>query len=240
MITTESLKIEKCAKCGHDIMASGDLVKHTNVKDGHRYFTQFCQVCKCDTPTMPRGGSGELTVEVKEPEKTRPEGTFTCRQCGEDFSSKQLLATHNRAKHRVDYEKIGGFLAQGKTAQEISLETGAPVTTVRGWIDRLKDQLHGTAESREQDGKSGEKGNGRPPETGTDPQGALKTRIEISRRESSIVFQNSQIRFIRDMVENLLESAPDGESIVMETRIFPGNVRRITVEISGEKKEAGS
>ena len=39
MITAEPLKIEKCANCGHDIMAKDDLIKHTNVKDGHRYFT---------------------------------------------------------------------------------------------------------------------------------------------------------------------------------------------------------
>ena len=227
MITTESLPFEKCAKCGHDIMASGDLVKHTNVKEGHRYFTQFCQVCKCDTPTMPRGGSGELTVEVKEPKKTRPEGTFTCRQCGEDFPSKQLLATHSRAKHKVAYERIADLLAKGRSAQEISIETGAPLTTVRGWIERLKDQNHGTGENQG------------PMEEKTDPQGSLKTRIEISRRESSIVFQNSQIRFIRDLIQNLLESAPDGDSIVMEMRIYPGNVRRISIEISGEKKEAG-
>ena len=76
MITAEPLKIEKCANCGHDIMARDDLVKHTNIKDGHRYFTLHCQECGCKSPARPPDGGTELTLEVNQPRKPRPEGTF--------------------------------------------------------------------------------------------------------------------------------------------------------------------
>ena len=47
------LKMSGCINCGHSVMAKDGLVKHTNVDTaGHRFFTQFCQVCKCDTPAV--------------------------------------------------------------------------------------------------------------------------------------------------------------------------------------------
>ncbi len=48
------LNIGKCKNCGHEVMANKyDLIKHTH-KDSaqHRFFTQFCQVCKCGTPAI--------------------------------------------------------------------------------------------------------------------------------------------------------------------------------------------
>ena len=243
MITAEPLKIEKCANCGHDIMARDDLVKHTNIKDGHRYFTLYCNEsnCKCKSPARDPDGGAEVTLEVSQPRKPRPEGTFTCRQCGEDFSSKQMLATHSKAKHVVAYEKIAQLLAQGMTIQDISRETGAPVATVRGWVNRLNDQHHVNGEKQEPQGEKPMEEKDNSPRPGeAEPEGILKTRIEISRRESALVFQASQIRFIQDYVGNVLECIPDGDSIRMDMKILPGNVRRILIEISSKKeKEEG-
>ena len=243
MITAEPLKIEKCANCGHDIMARDDLVKHTNIKDGHRYFTLYCNEsnCKCNSPARPPDGGAEVTLEVSQPRKPRPEGTFTCRQCGEDFSSKQMLATHSKAKHAVAYEKVAQLLGQGMTVQDISRETGAPVATVRGWVNRLNARQHGNGEKQEPHREKATEENGSGPRPGeAEPEGILKTRIEISRRESSILFQTAQIHFIRDYIVDMLECTPDGDSIRMDMKILPGNVRRILIEISGKKeKEEG-
>ena len=238
MITAEPLKIEKCANCGHDIMARDDLVKHTNTKDGHRYFTLNCNEsnCKCNSPARPPDGSAEVTLEVSQPRKPRPEGTFTCRQCGEDFSSKQLLATHSKAKHVVPYKRVADLLAQGMSVRDIAEEIGAPVATVRGWAINLSRpfilKYHLNGEKQEPQG-----GSPRPGEA--EPEGILKTRIEISRRESSILFQTAQIHFIRDYIVDMLECTPDGDSIRMDMKILPGNVRRILIEISGKKQEEG-
>ena len=241
MITAEPLKIEKCANCGHDIMARDDLVKHTNIKDGHRYFTLYCQECGCKSPTRPPDGGTELTLEVNQTRKPRPEGTFTCRQCGEDFTSKQMLATHSKAKHAVAYEKVAQLLAKGMTVQDISRETGAPVETVRGWVNRLNARQHGNGGKQEPHMERSTEENGSGPRPGeAEPEGILKTRIEISRRESSILFQTAQIHFIRDYIVDMLECTPDGDSIRMDMKILPGNVRRILIEISGKKeKEEG-
>ena len=238
MITAEPLKIEKCANCGHDIMARDDLVKHTNTKDGHRYFTLYCNEsnCKCNSPARPPDGSAEVTLEVSQPRKPRPEGTFTCRQCGEDFSSKQLLATHSKAKHVVPYKRVADLLAQGMSVRDIAEEIGAPVATVRGWAINLSRpfilKYHLNGEKQEPQG-----GSPRPGEA--EPEGILKTRIEISRRESSILFQTAQIHFIRDYIVDMLKCTPDGDSIRMDMKILPGNVRRILIEISGKKQEEG-
>jgi hypothetical protein len=35
----------------------------------------------------------------------------------------------------------------------------------------------------------------------------------------------------------MLECTPDGDSIRMDMKILPGNVRRILIEISGKKQE---
>ena len=247
MITAEPLKIEKCANCGHDIMARDDLIKHTNVKDGHRYFTLYCNEsnCKCKSPARAPGGGAEVTLEVSQPRKPRPEGTFTCRQCGEDFSSKQMLATHSKAKHVVPYKRVADLLGQGMSVRDIAEEIGAPVATVRGWVINLsrpfilKYHLNGEKQEPHRERSTEEKDSGsRPGEA--EPEGILKTRIEISRRESALVFQASQIRFIQDYVGNVLECTPDGDSIRMDMKILPGNIRRILIEISGKKQEVGS
>ena len=236
MITAEPLKIEKCANCGHDIMAKDDLIKHTNVKDGHRYFTQYCQECGCKSPARAPGGGAEVTLEVSQTRKPRPEGTFTCRQCGEDFTSKQMLATHSKAKHVVPYKRVADLLGQGMSVRDIAEEIGAPVATVRGWAINLSRpfilKYHLNGEKQEPQG-----GSPRPGEA--EPEGILKTRIEISRRESSILFQTAQIHFIRDYIVDMLECTPDGDSIRMDMKILPGNVRRILIEISGKKQEEG-
>ena len=178
MITAEPLKIEKCANCGHDIMARDDLVKHTNIKDGHRYFTLYCQECGCKSPARPPDGGTELTLEASQPRKPRVEGTFTCRQCGEDFTSKQMLATHSKAKHAVAYEKVAQLLARGMTVQDISRETGAPVETVRGWVNRLNARQQGNGEKQEPHRERPTEENGSGPRPGeAEPEGILKTRI---------------------------------------------------------------
>ena len=244
MITAEPLKIEKCANCGHDIMAKDDLVKHANIKDGHRYFTLYYQECGCKSPARPPDGGTELTLEVNQPRKPRPEGTFTCRQCGEDFTSKQMLATHSKAKHVVPYKRVADLLAQGMSVRDIAEEIGAPVATVRGWVINLsrpfvlKYHLNGEKQEPHRERPTEENGSGpRPGEA--EPESILKTRIEISRRESALVFQASQIRFIQDYVGNVLECTPDGDSIRMDMKILPGNVRRILIEISGKRQEVG-
>jgi transposase-like protein len=232
----EPLKIEKCASCGHDIMARDDLAKHTNVKDGHRYFTQYCQECGCKSAARTPDGA-ELTPQINQPVKPGPGKTFTCRQCGENFTSKQMLAMHSKAKHVVPYKRVSDLLAQGMSVQDIAEEMGAPVPTVTGWVNRLNARQHGNGEKQKPHREEAAEENGSGPRPGeAEPEGILKTRIEISRRESTLVFQNAQLHFIRDYIVDLMECTPDGDSIRMEMRIFPGGIRRILIEISGQKE----
>ena len=281
MTIATTLIIEKCANCGHDIMARDDLAKHTNVdQEGHRFFTKFCQECyrsggSCASPSV-----GKQVIEVgREPEVKPPEtegeiparDTRQCPEC--NFSGRlQRVALHMRINHPFPLDRMKELLAAGRTVQEIALELNRGVNTIRYHMKRHD------AGSGDGAGTQGEDPGSIPPEdhrrqAPTESQkaflhenevlrqkildlerqvsaaeetprtipadhaqeGRLQSRIEIS---CFTGYYDTQKKLISETIKEEIYHAAKGKTITMETRVLPGDARRIVVEISGmEEKE---
>ncbi|MHB8395706.1 MAG: helix-turn-helix transcriptional regulator [Thermoplasmataceae archaeon] len=129
-----------CVNCAHEAAASGELVKHTNVDtQKRRFFTRFCQVCKCDKPAIQ--AKEVLVVEAKkEPETISPvtpgsaglehvarstNGKISSREtrkCGEcPFEgTPQALMLHATKNHPFPTERLITLLHEKKTIPEIA------------------------------------------------------------------------------------------------------------------------
>ena len=170
-----------CVNCGHNAAGSGELVKHTNTRDGHRFFTLHCQVCKCDKPAIQGKDVKEakevITVEVEK----QPEAIFSLtpgpgglenlarsmngkisskeqRKCGEcDFQGvPQPLMLHAVKNHPFPGEELKKLLAAGKTVPEIAESLHRSRSTVAYHIAKLKpeDETPGSSpESKDKEKK---------------------------------------------------------------------------------------
>ena len=196
-----SLVIEKCANCGHDIMARDDLVKHTNVdQEGHRFFTKFCQECyrsggSCDSPSV-----GKQVIEVgREPEVKPPETE------GEDPGSIPP-EDHRRQAPTEGQEAL---LHENEVLRQKILD-----------LERQVSAAEETPRTIPADHAQ---------------EGRLQSRIEIS---CFTGYYDTQKKLISETIKEEIYHAAKGKTITMETRVLPGDARRIVVEISGmEEKE---
>ena len=210
---SNALEIEKCANCGHDIMASGDLVKHTNTKDGHRFFTKFCQECECSTPSIQKK---ELTVKFpKKQGKTREE---IAKLLGEGKTNREISKILGMASSSVSYH-VGAIMAVRAAAVKAS---AGRETEDAGVIRSIEEQANETKEITVEKEKS--------PSPPAPNLGILKSRVEVSCFEG---YYDTQKKLISETVKEEIYHAGKGKTITMEVRKLPDRTR-VVVEITGE------
>lgn len=206
-----ALVIEKCSNCGHDIMASGDLVKHTNTKDGHRFFTKFCQECECATPSIQKK---ELAVSFpKRRGKTREK---IAKLVDEGKTNREISKTLQLALSTVSYH-VGAITAV--KAAVAGSETHKAESKTTGENETAKDPT----------GEAASLQNKNPPKTGSD-SGVLKSRVEVACFEG---YYDTQKKLISETVKEEIYHAGKGKTITMEVRQLPDRTR-VVVEIIGE------
>lgn len=206
---SSSLNIEKCLNCGHDIMASGELVKHTNTKDGHRFFTKFCQECDCSEPAQ-LTEKKELQVSFpKKKGKTRAEIE---KLLGEGKTNREISKILDMASSSVSYH-VGAIKAAAAKA------SGGHETGDAGVNGTAKDQTKEADAEQE-----------KPPILPSPEPGILKSRIEV---ENCDGYSDVQKQLISESVRQEIYHAGKGKAITMEVRKLPDRTR-VVVEITGE------
>lgn len=210
---SSSLNIEKCLNCGHDIMASGELVKHTNTKDGHRFFTKFCQECDCSEPAQ-LTEKKELQVSFpKKQGKTRAEIE---KLLGEGKTNREISKILDMASSSVSYH-VGAITAAKAAANKASggHETGDTGSIKAGETSGTKEAVVGQE---------------KPPILPSPEPGILKSRIEV---ENCDGYSDVQKQLISESVRQEIYHAGKGKAITMEVRKLPDRTR-VVVEITGE------
>ena len=208
---SSSLNIEKCLNCGHDAMASGELVKHTNVKDGHRFFTKYCQECDCSEPAQ-LTEKKELQVSFpKKKGKTRAEIE---KLLGEGKTNREIAQALDMALSSVSYH-VGAITAAKAAAAKASGEHETVDTGPKGTEAQAKEIT------------AGQEKHSIPP--AADP-GILKSRIEVACFEG---YYDTQKKLISETVKEEIYHAGKGKTITMEVRKLPDRTR-VVVEITGE------
>ena len=207
---SNALEIEKCANCGHDIMASGDLVKHTNTKDGHRFFTKFCQECECSEPAK-EGKKTELDLEVGKI-KTREKVADLVRQ---GKTTGEISRTLQLASSTVSYHVSA---IKATESHETNKAEGLRETageTIRKPTDEIAVPRKENENLRKTDSPD---------------MGILKSRVEVSCFEG---YYDTQKKLISETVKEEIYHAGKGKTITMEVRKLPDRTR-VVVEITGE------
>ncbi len=223
MIQAEPLKIEKCGICGHDIMANGELVKHTNVQDGHRFFTLYCQECECSTPIVEE--KKELKVEVRngstgERVRTRDEIE---KLLGEGKTNREICKLLDLASSTVSYH-VSAIKAAASSREKKNAGDLEQIKAENAVVEKLNEEINRLRAENEKLLHAAT-----PPMNGT-----LKSRVEISCFEG---YYDTQKKLISETVKEEIYHASKGKTITMEVRKFPDRTR-VTVEISGMEAPA--
>lgn len=240
-----------CVNCGHDAAGSGDLVKHTNTRDGHRFFTLHCQVCKCDKPAIQ--GKEVLVVEAKkDPEIADRENagsSVNIQKLMADSRRKEILRLHEEgktAREISDLLKVSPQLVNLRLQEEgISprpkerspeiekkdpKESESKILLLEVEIENLKRSL---AEAREQI-TAADRTIAELRSTPNDGYpGILRSKVMISGFEG---YYDNQKKLISELIKEHIYHAGKGKSITMEVRQLE-DLLRVTVEISGGPAE---
>lgn len=200
---SNAFEIEKCANCGHDIMASGELVKHTNTKDGHRFFTRFCQECKCSEPAK-EGKKTELDLEVGKV-KTREKVADLARQ-GKTISeiSRILQLASSTVSYHVSAIKTAESGHETNKAEGLGETAGE---TIRGLTDEIAVPRKENKNLRKSDSPD---------------LGVLKSKVEVSCFEG---YYDTQKKLISETVKQEIYHAGKGKTITMELRKLADRTR---------------
>ena len=209
MIHAEPLSIEKCANCGHDVMARDDLVKHTNIKDGHRYFTLHCQGCECDSPASPSDTKSELNLEI-DTVKTR----------------EKVAALVRQGKTNKEISKILQLTGPTISYHVSAIKAVAGQETENAGVKRFTEkQTNVTKEITVET-------NNLPSPSATD-LGILKSKIEMACFEG---YYDTQKKLISETVKDEIYHAGKGKTITMEVRKLADRTR-IVIEIIGKDSQ---
>lgn len=93
-----------CKNCLHNSGSREDVVKHTNVLDGHRFFTKYCQLCKCD-----KAEKLEVVMVTKSDVETKTVLIFEMfkRGMGKEMISKYFnCSVRNVNQHLKRYREL--------------------------------------------------------------------------------------------------------------------------------------